>query len=312
MNTISLPGQLARTRRFTLGVPGQFTVAADGAAVLFLRSRAGDDPVTCLWALDLGSGTERLLADPAELPGAPAQPPSGAERARQEQAPRPGTGIDAYATDQAAGLVAFTLAGGLWTVDAAGGRARRLPAREPAADPRPDPAGGRIAYACGGGLRVIEADGTEDRSIVAPDGPEVVFGIAEHAGAVSLRSPRGYWWAPDGARLLVARVDSAAVGLWHTADPAEPGKAPRAVRYAAAGTANAEVTLWIAGLDGSRTEARWDRAAFEYVPGAGWDAHGPYAVVQSRDQRTVRFLGIDPAGGQTTVRSEQRDECWCS
>jgi hypothetical protein len=78
----------------------------------------------------------------------------------------------------------------------------------------------------------------------------------------------------------------------------------------AVGTANAEVTLWIAGLDGSRTEAGWDRGAFEYVPGAGWDAQGPYAVVQSRDQCTVRFLGIDPAGGETRVLTEQRDECW--
>ena len=58
----TLPGQLVRTRRFTLGVPDQFTVALGGAAVLFLRSRAGDDPVTCLWVLDLDSGAERLIA----------------------------------------------------------------------------------------------------------------------------------------------------------------------------------------------------------------------------------------------------------
>ena len=67
MVTISFPEQLVRTLRFTLGVPDQFTVALDGTVALFLRSHAGDDPVTCLWALDLDSGTERLLADPAEL-----------------------------------------------------------------------------------------------------------------------------------------------------------------------------------------------------------------------------------------------------
>lgn len=113
-----------------------------------------------------------------------------------------------------------------------------------------------------------------------------------------------------GGRLLVARVDSAGVGRWHIADPAEPAVPPRTVRYTAAGTPGAEVTLWIAGLDGSRTEARWDRSAYEYVVGAGWDGHGPYAVVQSRDQRAVRFLGIDPVTGRTTTLTEQRDECW--
>jgi dipeptidyl-peptidase 4 len=290
MTSISLPGQLARTRRFTLGVPEQFTVAPDGSAVLFLRSRAGNDPVTCLWAFDLGSGMERLLADPAELADTP--------------------GIEAYATDAAAGLAAFTLAGGLWTVDVADGRAQPLPAHGPVADPRPDPAGRRVAYVSGGALRVIEADGTADRAVATPDGPDVVFGIAEHTDTTSLGGPRGNWWAPDGGRLLVARTDSAAVALWYIADPADPGRPPQAMRYASAGTANAEVTLWIAGLDGSRTEARWDRGAFEYLVGAGWDTHGPYAVVQSRNQRIVRFLGIDPASGESTVLSEQRDECW--
>ena len=295
MAPTSLPGQLVRTRRFTLGVPGQFSVALDGAAVLFLRSRGGGDPVTCLWALDVDAGAERLLADPAQLPGA-AEP----------------AGIDAYATGPGTGLAAFTLAGALWAVDVAGGQPRRLPAAEPAADPRPGPGGQRIAYVSGGALRVIEADGTCDRAVAAPDGPDVTFGTAEHthATSLSLDSPRGYWWAPDGTRLLAARVDSAAVGLRYITDPSDPAAAPRAVRYAAAGTANAEVTLWLTGLDGSRVQARWDTGAFEYLVGAGWDAHGPFALVQSRDQRTVRFLGIDPATGEVTVLTEQRDPCW--
>jgi dipeptidyl-peptidase 4 len=296
MTTTSLPAQIARTRRFTLGVPGQFTVRPDGAEVLFLRTRAGDDPVACLWAVDLDSGTERLLADPAGLLAAePAEP---------------GAGIGAYAVDEAARLAVFTLAGAMWTVDVAGGAARRLPARGPVTDPRPDPAGQRIAYVCAGTLRVIDADGTGDRLIAAADQPDVTFGAAEHTGYAGLGGLRGYWWAPDGTRLLVARVDQAGVQRWHVADPADPGRAPQVLRYAAAGTPNAEVTLWITGLDGSRTQARWDRGAFEYVPGAGWDAHGPFAVVQSRDQRTVRFLGIDPASGETAVLHEQREECW--
>jgi dipeptidyl-peptidase-4 len=294
MMSTSLPSQIARTRRFTLGVPDQFTVAANGSVVLFLRTRAGDDPVTCLWALDVGTGTERLLANPADLTG-----PGRLAR-----------GIAGYAADRAARLAAFALDGALWAVDVAHGRARCLPADGPVTDPRPDPDGRRIAYASGGALRVIGADGTGDRVIAAPDGPDVTFGVAEQSGVVALVGLRGFWWAPDGTRLLVARVDQAGVGLWHVSDPADPARAPRAVRYAAAGQANAVVTLWIAGLDGARTQVHWDREAVEYVPGAGWDDHGPYAVVQSRDQRTVRFLGIDPVTAETTVLSEQRDDCW--
>jgi dipeptidyl-peptidase-4 len=277
---VSLPGQLLSTRRFTLGVPDRFTVALGGAAVLFCRSKAGDDPVSCLWALDVDSGTERLLA----------------------------TEVTSYATDDAGELVAYALADELWTLDVATGRTTRLPTAGPVADPRPDPTGRRIAYVSDGALRMV--DETGDHVLAAPDGPNVTFGVAEHTGYVCPGGIRGYWWSPDGTRLLVARVDSTEVPLWHIANPAEPATPPRAVRYAAVGKANADVSLWLIGLDGSRTEATWDRKAFEYVPGAGWDAHGPYAAVQTRDQRTVRFLGIDPIDGATTVLAEQRDKCW--
>jgi dipeptidyl-peptidase-4 len=290
---ISLPAQLVRTRRFTLGVPDRFTISPDGARVLFLRTRAGDDPVACLWSADLATGTEILLADPAEL------------------ASPPGDGIGEHAAAAGTGLVAFTLAGELWTVHPDDGRSRRLPAAGPAADPRPDPSGARIGYLSGGAVRVIEADGSRDRPIAAPDGPEVTFGAAELTGTTAADgAPRGYWWAPDGGGLLVARTDASAVGLWHIADPADPATAPRPVRYAAVGQANAEVSLWITGLDGTRVQARWDAGAFEYLVGAGWDGHGPYAVVQSRDQRTVVFLGIDPGSGETTLLAEQADDRW--
>ena len=37
MATISLPGQISRTRRFSLGVPDQFTTGRNGTLVLFRR-----------------------------------------------------------------------------------------------------------------------------------------------------------------------------------------------------------------------------------------------------------------------------------
>ncbi|WP_030908625.1 S9 family peptidase [Streptomyces sp. NRRL F-5126] len=291
MPSDTLPAQIFRTGRFTHGVPAQFTVAPDGATVLYLRSRAGDDPRPCLWALDAASGAERLLADPAELPAA--------------------AGIEGYATDTAARTAAFTLDGDLWMADVATGATRRLPLPGTATDARPDPTGRRIGYVRDDeALWLIEADGTDNHAIATPEGPAVTYGRAEHTVATSTSGPRGYWWAPDGEHLLIARTDSTDVQLWYTTDPAAPADAPRPLRHAAAGTPQADVTLWVTALDGTRTEARWDRTALPYVTGAGWDAHGPYAVVQSRDQRTVLFLSIDPATGATTVLDELHDEAW--
>ena len=310
MPSSSLPRQLARTRRFRLGAPDRFTIAADGGTVLFLRSRAGDDPVTCLWALDVRESRERLSVDPGGLTGGAAERLPEAERTRRERARDEGSGIVSYAADEAAGLAVFALSGDLWMVQIASGLSRRLTTAGAVVDPRPDPTGQRIGDVCGGALRVAEADGSADRAIAEPSGPDVSFGLAEHVASESMGRHRGYWWASDGTRLLVARVDSAAVERWYISDPADPARPPRAVRYPVAGTANAEVTLWITGLDGARTQVQWDTEAFEYVPAAGWDDHGPFAAVQSRDQRTVRVLGIDPADGTTRVLAEQRDTCW--
>src|SRR5262249_39090768 len=80
---LSFPRQQARTRRFTLGLPRAFRIAADGSRVLFLRSPAGDDPVTQLWCFDVATGKERLVCDPALLGQDGEVPPE--ERARRER-----------------------------------------------------------------------------------------------------------------------------------------------------------------------------------------------------------------------------------
>ena len=122
---------------------------------------------------------------------------------------------------------------------------------------------------------------------------------------------RGYWWAPDGASLLVARVDENPVQRWYIADPANPERPPAAVAYPAAGTPNADVSLLLAGLDGSRVEVDIGGAAFPYLVTVASKAGGdPLIVVQSRDQRVMRLLAADPATGATTVLREDTDPRW--
>ena len=93
-------------------------------------------------------------------------------------------------------------------------------------------------------------------------------------------------------------------------DRANPQRPPRAIRYPAAGTANADVSLHVLRMDGTRIEVAWDRSAFEYLATADWDAHGPLLSVQSRDQRTVRILAADSDTGVTSLLHEERDPAW--
>ena len=99
--TDSFPRRQARTRRFTLGAPRGFTISPDGDRVVFLRSRGGTDPVTCLWTLDLTTGAERLVADPAALDSAGDEDLPPEERARRERSREQAGGVVGYATDRA-------------------------------------------------------------------------------------------------------------------------------------------------------------------------------------------------------------------
>jgi len=306
------PRQYARTRRFSLGVPHELTVSAGGERVLFLRSRGGTDRANCLWATDLApeGPPERLVADPLALLGGAEEELPPEERARRERVREHSGGIVAYGTDREGRLAAFALSGRLWVADTAGGGVRELPAPGPVLDPRPDPTGSRVAYVSGGALRVMEVDGSGDCRLAGPEEGDVTWGLAEFVAAEEMGRTTGYWWAPDGERLLVARVDQGPVPRWYVADPADPGRPCSLTRYPAAGTPNAEVTLWLVGLDGSRVPVTWDRAGFEYVVTASWAPCGLVLSVQSRDQRRMQVLAVDPSTGATTVLLEDHDPAW--
>ena len=314
--TESFPRQEARTRRFTLGVARAFRISPDGARVAFLRTRGGGDPVTCLWVLDVGTGAERLVADPGTLgDGEQDLPPE--ERARRERVREQAGGIVAYATDADLTMAVFPWSGRVWAVDL--NRQDAVPNEVevpgPALDPRPDPAGKRLAYVRAGALRVASlgsaaGGGPADDQVLA-GAPGVTFGLADFIAAEEMGRYRGYWWSPDGSALLVARVDETRVNRWHIADPANPGRPPTEVAYPAAGTPNAEVTLVLAGLDGSTVEVDTDRAAFPYLVTASWTGrHDPLVLVQSRDQRRMRLLSVDAGTGRAEVRHEDTDPAW--
>jgi dipeptidyl-peptidase 4 len=308
---MSFPYRYARTQHFTLGVPRLFTIGPDGARILFCRSRSGTDPVSCLWEYEVATGTERLVFDPARRGvDADADQLPLEERIRRERSREQASGVTQYATDVQMRWAVFALGGQLWLVDLATGTARELPATTPVIDPRLDPTGRVIAYVSGGALRVIGADGTGDRTLATPEGPDVGYGLADHVAAESMHRQRGFWWAPDGQRLLVARVDNSPVQIWYLSNPADPASPARAVRYPVAGTSNAEVGLCVLGVDGSRVEVDWDTKEFEYVPTAGWDRVGPIISVQNRSQSVVRVLSVDPDSGRTNVIREDRDAAW--
>ncbi|MGW1543883.1 prolyl oligopeptidase family serine peptidase [Streptomyces sp. NPDC002309] len=307
----SFPRRHARTQRFTLGAPRSFTVAPDGSRVAFLRSRSGTDRANALWVLDPADSTERLAADPRALLGGAAEDLSPEERARRERSREGGAGIVGYATDAAVELASFALSGRLFTAELRAGTARELISPAPVIDPRPSPDGRHVAYVARGGLRVTGAEGEGDRALAEPEAESVSYGLAEFIAAEEMGRSRGFWWAPESDRLLVARVDDTPVRRWWISDPAQPERDPQHVPYPAAGTANAEVRLFVFDLDGARAEVLWDRARYPYLARVHWSAAGaPLILVQARDQRSQLYLAVDPDTGTTRMVHADEDPIW--
>ena len=309
--TDTFPRQYARTQRFTLGDPRTITVSADGQRVLFARSRAGDDPVNCLWVLDVATGEERLVGDPLLLLGVvddealPAE-----ERLRRERMREGASGITSYATDTAATVTAFALAGKLFVAGLLSGQSRELDVEGPVFDPRPDPVATRVAYVCGRTLRIAELDGTS-WELAGEEAPEISWGSADFIAAEEMGRHRGYWWSPDGAAIAATRVDIDRVQRWYISDPANPDQPANEVRYPAAGTANADVTLHVLALDGASTEVAWDRDTYPYLADVGWaDSQRLLLTVQSRDQRSLMVLTADARNGNTEPLFADGDLAW--
>lgn len=226
----SFPRLHARTRRFTLGVPRGFTIAPGGDRVVFLRTKGGFDPVTCLWEYDVLSGTERLIADPRALAADEENLPPE-ERARRERSREQAGGIVGYSTDAAVTVAAFALSGGLYVVDLKTRHVRRLKTSGAVIDPRMSPTGVHVGYVTGGAFHIQDLEDEVDHALARPESPEVTYGLAEFVAAEEMDRMRGYWWSPSGDAILVERADDAPVQRWHIADPANPARPATEQRY---------------------------------------------------------------------------------
>jgi dipeptidyl-peptidase-4 len=308
----SFPRRYARTARFTAGAPRGFQVSGDGRRVAFTRSASGSERATALWVLDADTGAERMVADPVDLLAGGGEQLTDVERARRERMRESGAGITSFALDDAGRTAVFALSSRLFVADLVGaGPTRELAAAGAVVDPRLSPDGSRVAYVSGGALHVVVVEGGADAALAEPESADVSYGLAEFAAAEELERYRGHWWSPASDAVLVERADVGKVQVWHVADPEHPEVPPAEHRYPVAGSANADVTLWLLRLDGGRAQVRWDHEAYEYLSAVTWTADGdPLLQVLSRRQDRALILAVDPSTGQTRVVREQSDPAW--
>jgi dipeptidyl-peptidase-4 len=123
---------------------------------------------------------------------------------------------------------------------------------------------------------------------------------------------RGFWWSPDSRHVAVCRVDEAPVPVWHIADPAHPERPANVVRYPAAGSDDAIVSLHVFdAIEGTRVDVSWDADAFPYLTDVDWiDADALMVTVCSRDQRTFVTLRASRMDGATVEIARRTSDTW--
>src|SRR4051794_18958072 len=287
---VSFPRLMARTMRFTLGIPRALRVSPNGERVAFVRAVSGTRRTGQLWVLDVTTGEERLVADPAPLLSDGDEELTAEERARRERLREGGAGITSYSADRRLTRAVFALSSRLFVADLMGdARVYEIPTEGGVVDPHASPDGQWVAYAADGAVHIVSIDGDESRALVKPDGEHVTWGLAEFVAAEELGRFRGTWWSPDSRSLLVTRVDEGPVDVWYVGNAEQPATEPYAHRYPAAGTSNADVTLWHVDLDGMRTPVPWDAKTWPYLVDVSWTPDRP-ALVLLMDRRQQRQL----------------------
>ena len=321
------PAAYARSQRFSIGVPRNVTIIANGTKVLYLRSHDGEDPAMCLWQIDLESGKDKRLACPKLLTlGDDAELPPD-ELARRERARESASGIVSYSVDADGTKACFALAGALFVVDLDTHDVSTPVVEGPVFDPRLSPNGRHVAYVsanpeCESALRVVDLTRPDSDRLLAhnPD-PLVSFGKADFIAAEEMQRQRGFWWSPESDAILVTRVDETPVDQWWVHDPAQPDQAPTALRYPAAGTINSDVDLYLVDLlvDGEGPSSTpelqrvfWsDRGSYEYLADVVWtSSSAPLVVRQTRDQREVSVAELNVETLELTERRRIREDTW--
>lgn len=299
----------AATQGYRLGRPVALAATKDGA-VLFRRTKARDRRAA-LYELS-AAGEETVLASVETLLGGADEHLSAEESARRERTRTATAGVVDIDVSRDGTLVLVPLSGRLFVVERPSRRVRELSVGEGTPyDPHLSPDGKAVAFVRDGDLWTIATGGGAPRRLTKhPDGLE--YGVAEFVAQEEFGRTRGYWFSPDGSRILFQRTDPRRVETVYVADARHPEKTPVPFRYPRPGKANAVVDLGLVKIAGGEpTWVTWDLAKRPYLAQVTWKGRTPPTLVLfDRNQTEEEVVTVDPETGRTKSLLVERDDAW--
>lgn len=283
--------------------PRALRLSPDGALLTSLRSRADEKERFDLWATDTRTGQERMLVDSKRV-GSGAEL-SEAEKMQRERARIGGSkGIVAYDWAPDGKSILVPLDGDLYLAGL-DGNARRL-TNTPGGELNPvvSPKGGFVSFVRDQNLYAQPLGGGEARALTTDGRGTVHWGEAEFVAQEEMDRRTGYWWSPDERFVAVERFDEAPVQVFTRASIGAAGTKTYEQRYPAAGTPNVLVELYVMKPDGTgRVKVDLGAERDIYLARVDWlpDGSGLLVQRQSRDQKRLDMLRVDPRTGKSTI-----------
>jgi dipeptidyl-peptidase 4 len=291
--------------------PRALKLSPDGTLLTSLRPRPDDRERFDLWAVDTTTGEARMLVDSTKFGGGEI---SEAEKMQRERARIGGTkGIVAYDWAPDGKSVLVPLDGDLFIADLNGDTRRLTQTPQGELDATISPKGGFVSFVRDQNLFVIDTATGVERRLTRDGGNALSWGVAEFVAQEEMDRTKGHWWSPDDSRIAVARVDESGVALVSRAAIGVEGTKIFDQRYPRAGAANAVVDLYVIKNDG-RGVVKVDLGTNPdiYLARVDWapDGKALYVQRQSRDQKTLDLLRVNPDTGSSSVVFTETSKTW--
>jgi dipeptidyl-peptidase-4 len=292
--------------------PRQLKLSPDGRHASSLLPRATDRDRYDLWAIDTSTGAKRMLVDSTKIGGGEI---SEAEKMRRERARVGGTkGIVEYEWAPDGDSVLVPVDGDLYLADVSTGAIQRLTnTPETEIDAHVSEGGRYVSFVRGQNLYAIDLSSSVERALTTEGKGAVTCGTAEFVAQEEMGRRTGTWWAPNDRRVAIECFDEAKVKVVTRAAIGANGTKTFDQRYPAAGTPNVAVTLWLKDVDG-RNPVKVDLGGNPdiYLARVDWSKDGRMLYVQreSRDQKRLDMLAVDPATGKSRILFSETSPTW--